>query len=96
MRFFVYMPGETISMNDGGSRARTYSNADTDDAYRAYGDARAPELRADADARGSAGRILWPMRMLMMFVIRVSVRMNYWLRHLCNSEARASELRNDA
>src|SRR5260370_512760 len=28
---------------------------------------------------GFAGRILRPMRMLMMFIMRVSVRMSYWL-----------------
>ena len=28
---------------------------------------------------GFAGRILWSMRMLMMFIMRVSVRVSYWL-----------------
>ena len=28
---------------------------------------------------GFAGRIIWPMGMLMMFIMRVSVRMSYWL-----------------
>ena len=47
------MLGETISMNVGRSRAlRTYSNADADDAYRAYGDACELALYADAYARG--------------------------------------------
>src|SRR5262245_52793229 len=53
MRFFVDIPGETISMNLGRSGAlRTYSNVDADDAYRAYGDACELGLYADAHARG--------------------------------------------